>query len=582
MAKNYQYRAQMNILQGGYSGEIKGVDPADDSWHTTSATSGTSTHTYYYNDSTCASNANSSQVRVQIQDSWTVDIDNRNYMTVTVNSRILSIDRVTYQGNANACGNIRCTVSIYRYQGGSLLAQFPNLNLAAIGNISGPVDLGSYTFTLAPGENAQRSTLYYVNDALGTPYDDAFAMGISFKNILPKDYRPGKISDGGNWLSHNRGGTAITATVQGTDISITNAGTKLKSLNRVLGGLKQATSTGKNRLKNIFQLSNTDNGIVTETLSSGATHIAGTLTATSASVSPVVANNLPAGNYTFSISHSLGRILVLTTYLSADYSISTDQVIAPGDTSTTFNSGAIYGTSLTIGGQVNDTIDETLFIQLESGTSATDWEPFTDGYSGPNDTYPISIQSVSNYQTYTISDGNNQSASYRLNLGDLELGEINNNQDYIYKNGDKWYLHKEIDKILSYNGETIRTDWLSTTGNLDTGATVYYILVSPIETEITDETITNMLDNFSTVPIYTGNTNINVTASGIGTNVPIAGEINVTYMTNSSTPASGAANIWNGSSWLEMRTADGPTSSDNPPLIMHPTGYKNQRLIGEE
>ena len=57
--------------------------------------------------------------------------------------------------------------------------------------------------------------------------------------------------------------------------------------------------------------------------------------------------------------------------------------------------------------------------------------------------------------------------------------------------------HHEWGKIESYNGETITTDYISTTGQLTTGATVYYKLATPIDLELTDEqkTVKNTLIN---------------------------------------------------------------------------------------
>lgn len=57
------------------------------------------------------------------------------------------------------------------------------------------------------------------------------------------------------------------------------------------------------------------------------------------------------------------------------------------------------------------------------------------------------------YQPYT-------GATYPLYLGTTELCKIGNYQDYIFKNGDKWYLHKEIGKEI-FNGNenySLRTD----------------------------------------------------------------------------------------------------------------------------
>lgn len=225
MAKNYQYRAQFVIVEGGYPGETTGVSPADDSWHTTDVASGSATHDYYYNDSTCASNANSSRTTVRITDSWTVDIDEHNNMNVTVHTVIDSISRAAYQGNPNSCAsNIVTDIIIRRYSGGPVLARYNNQNFTTYGTVASNVDLGTYTFTLAPGQDANRSTVHYTNDAHYTGggqeglYDDVFRMGITFKNILPADYRPGATLDSSSiWQSHERtGGKAHILTSGGT------------------------------------------------------------------------------------------------------------------------------------------------------------------------------------------------------------------------------------------------------------------------------------------------------------------------------------------------------------------------------
>lgn len=225
MSKNYQYRAQFIIVEGGYPGETTGVSPADDNWHTTDVASGSATHSYYYNDSTCASNANSSRTTVRITDSWTVDIDEHNNMNVTVHTVIDSISRAAYQGNPNSCAsNIVTDIIIRRYSGGSVLARYNNQNFTTYGTVASNIDLGTYTFTLAPGQDANRSTVHYTNDAHFTGggqeglYDDVFRMGITFKNILPADYRPGATLDSSSiWQSHERtGGKAHILTSGGT------------------------------------------------------------------------------------------------------------------------------------------------------------------------------------------------------------------------------------------------------------------------------------------------------------------------------------------------------------------------------
>lgn len=94
-----------------------------------------------------------------------------------------------------------------------------------------------------------------------------------------------------------------------------------------------------------------------------------------------------------------------------------------------------------------------------------------------------------------------QGKKFTLNLGTIELCKIGNYQDYFYKSGRKWYLHKEINKITSYNGETITTSYISTTGELSTGAKVYYV-VNSTNTEITDTTLISQLEAIYNAPLY--------------------------------------------------------------------------------
>lgn len=65
-------------------------------------------------------------------------------------------------------------------------------------------------------------------------------------------------------------------------------------------------------------------------------------------------------------------------------------------------------------------------------------------------------------------------------------------------------------KIDSYNGETISTDYKSTTGSLTTGAIVYYINPNnnPNGIEITDATLITQLDTLEQAMSYDNQTSI--------------------------------------------------------------------------
>lgn len=128
--------------------------------------------------------------------------------------------------------------------------------------------------------------------------------------------------------------------------------------------------------------------------------------------------------------------------------------------------------------------------QLELGSTATTYEPY-------------------------------KGQEHPIDLGDIELAKIGNYQDRIYKNDGKWYIEKHVGKIASYAGETISTDYISTTGQLTTGATVYYALATPTTTEITDTTLLAQLNFIAN--LYGGTNNITLVGTGA------QGEIGVEY-----------------------------------------------------
>ena len=63
--------------------------------------------------------------------------------------------------------------------------------------------------------------------------------------------------------------------------------------------------------------------------------------------------------------------------------------------------------------------------------------------------------------------------------GHHELSSIGDTKNTLDIANGQVVLNENIEKIDSYNGETITTNYISTTGELTTGATVYYILAEP-------------------------------------------------------------------------------------------------------
>lgn len=85
--------------------------------------------------------------------------------------------------------------------------------------------------------------------------------------------------------------------------------------------------------------------------------------------------------------------------------------------------------------------------QLEESPSMTSYEPYTGGIASPNPDYPQTVQVVTGVQKITIGDGGENSDIFTANLGSIELCKIGTYQDYIYKSGDDWYVHKETKKL---------------------------------------------------------------------------------------------------------------------------------------
>ena len=78
---------------------------------------------------------------------------------------------------------------------------------------------------------------------------------------------------------------------------------------------------------------------------------------------------------------------------------------------------------------------------------------------------------------------------------------------FIVKEDGKRYERHNIARIESYNGEVINTEYMSTTGELSTGATVDYVLETPNDLECTSEQNTE-LDKLENLRSYKNITHI--------------------------------------------------------------------------
>ena len=152
----------------------------------------------------------------------------------------------------------------------------------------------------------------------------------------------------------------------------------------------------------------------------------------------------------------------------------------------------------------------TLTISGDEGRIDT----FTINGVCEQDTPPATIYTMTGISTFTIGG-----TDYTLDLGDIELANVNGQKDYIYNDGDVWKIHKAIGKILSYDGETIDTDYISTSGTLTVGDTVYYVLDEPEIITIEDRTITNVLNMIMSLRFTTGSVAVSITNADVTPNI---------------------------------------------------------------
>ena len=98
-------------------------------------------------------------------------------------------------------------------------------------------------------------------------------------------------------------------------------------------------------------------------------------------------------------------------------------------------------------------------------------------------------------------------------LGSNYLADVNGTYDEISWTGTKWNLIQRIGYIASYNGETITTDYVCTSGTLTTGDEVYYVLETPETIEIDDTNITDPLNAIVTYQYSVGSVTITTSAN---------------------------------------------------------------------
>lgn len=221
-----------------------------------------------------------------------------------------------------------------------------------------------------------------------------------------------------------------TTTLEGTNISIANAeDSKVKDL-QLQGNTTQETTTGKNLLVNTNH-TQTISGITFTINEDKSITIKGTATAQAVfRINETGSYTLNAGNYVLSTVNNLPTGVVLQGWHS---SATAFVVLNPSSnikTTTLSENVSNVRFQIVISNGTNLSSGITIYPMLESGSTASSYEPYTNGAS-PNPTYPQPINVVSGRQLITTSNGN-ETKNYEINLGknllrnDLSILQANN------------------------------------------------------------------------------------------------------------------------------------------------------------
>ena len=161
-------------------------------------------------------------------------------------------------------------------------------------------------------------------------------------------------------------------------------------------------------------------------------------------------------------------------------------------------------------------VPKTHTISTATGDNLT--LTFTDNHGAIDDleilgkieqaTPPATPNALTGVITITI-DGEN----YTVDLGSIYLAEVSSVQDKIYQTDGVWYVHHAIGYINSYDGETITTSYISTSGSLTAGDEVYYVLDDAEEIEITDNSLINSLNMIFNMIFDTASVSISASAN---------------------------------------------------------------------
>lgn len=192
----YNWKADLNFNSGEPGQLSHGVTPsAQEDWQvaTVGGSMSPGQYTYWYRDSNTMwsgafQDTLSSRVALKVTQTWTTSVDSMNNLIIAIQTVVDSIDRDDIRApsgysDTNTPGR---NITLYKKDGTVIFSTTDNL-VATAHNLSGTINVGTETFTIAPGDiSVVGTSLYLHNQTVGGPSYDDIWLGIQFRNPLPE------------------------------------------------------------------------------------------------------------------------------------------------------------------------------------------------------------------------------------------------------------------------------------------------------------------------------------------------------------------------------------------------------------
>lgn len=276
---------------------------------------------------------------------------------------------------------------------------------------------------------------------------------------------------------------AIVATAEGTAITVSDSSDdNVRSL-RVFGKTTQTVTTGKNLLPNDIKSYGSRNGITFEDLGEDKIKVTGTATSNTTYVyCPFdVGTRTPISAGTYTVSGNPGKNVYLSFFLYESQEttdiLMSNASMCDGKTWTfTIDQDAYYGAYLFIG--EGKTVSKAIIAaQLEIGSEATEYEPYSGGFASPSQYWPQALTNIENPAVH-IHGKNLLSVDHDIGTKTIMGIEYTINEDKsITANGTatgaSYFVVNDTNNIALYAGQEYTLTGCPTGGDASTGYHMY-------------------------------------------------------------------------------------------------------------